>query len=162
MFKYVRTVFSNERNVLQGVLCTKPMRGVEVQGQRKEHMKSLQGCKQKIQNLFTGWVRITPQHQLTRDTTWEAAGCIVKLGCNPWLYSSYRLNGFCLVPPNQYFWQNRETSNIEGQMAQLVERWYVKLEVSGSNPAFVNLSLFNLNFIQTCPVSFFCDLWSKF
>ena len=48
-------------------------------------------------------------------------------------------------PSEQRYWQNRETANIGLQLAQLVERRHVNPEVSGTNPALVNFSLFIQN-----------------
>ena len=44
-----------------------------------------------------------------------------RLYCDPWLKGSIWFHDFCLTPPEQRYWQNRETANI-GLVSQLVER----------------------------------------
>ena len=61
---------------------------------------------------------------------------------------------FMTGAPEQRHWQNRE---IQGKLAQLVERRHLNPEIAGSNPALVNLSLFIKNVSKVVPSQF--PLW---
>ena len=57
------------------------------------------------------WVINLMHHHCTSDTL--PTNLVVSLlGHDPWLKSSIRLNDFWLVPPEQRYWQNRESANI--------------------------------------------------
>ena len=80
--------------------------------------------------------------------------------CNPfWLKGSIWLNDFWLAPPEQRYWQNRETANIG--LVSSVGRAPAR-QSAGSNPALVNVSLFIPNLSKMYPVSFPCGLLHGF